>query len=69
MKGSRWRHKRKGAEYEITEVANIHADEHRRDEYPVTISYRGDDGKVWSRPESSWHQDFELIDQLREGGE
>ncbi len=30
-----------------------------------TDSYRGDDGKVWSRPEPRWHEDFELI----EGGE
>lgn len=47
-----WQHNN-GSLYTVLVVANTHAT--RVDEYPVTVVYRGADGKVWSRPLSRWH--------------
>lgn len=49
--GSTWRHKN-GNEYTVLLVANLASE---RNEYPVTVVYRGQNGKVWSRPLSRWH--------------
>ena len=46
-----WRHY-KGDEYEVIIIANRAA---TKKNYPVTVIYRGRDGKVWSRPLSDWH--------------
>lgn len=49
--GSTWRHKN-GNEYEVLMVANMSSE---RDEYPITVVYRGQNDKVWCRTLSRWH--------------
>lgn len=50
--GSRWQHKN-GNLYEVYDVTNEFTERH--DEYPVTISYRGENGRKWSRAFWRWH--------------
>lgn len=51
--GSRWLH-RNGIPYEVVMFTNEHTE--YPDKYPVTVVYRGDNGKTWSRPLSDWHR-------------
>ncbi len=46
--GDRYKH-RNGNMYTVIIIANEFSD---RDEYPVTVVYQGDNGKVWAKP---WH--------------
>lgn len=58
--GSVWEH-RNGNRYQVIQVANncfAHFSQH----YPVTVVYKGMDGKVWSRPLSDWHQSMTLVE-------
>lgn len=48
---SQWRH-HNGNLYTVLLIANEHTQ--RPDEYPVTVVYRGENGRVWSRPLSRW---------------
>lgn len=48
-----WVHK-DGAIYQVIQLANV--DSTQPDRYPVTVVYRGEDGKVWSRPASDWYR-------------
>lgn len=50
--GSRWIH-HNGNEYTVTLLANMDSD---KPEYPPTVIYQGDNGKVWSRPLTEWHR-------------
>ncbi len=60
--GSKWRHSN-GAEYEVVTIAN--ADSVNLADYPVTIVYRGSNGKVWSRPINEWHRSMTLIPEQK----
>ena len=48
-----WQH-RDGDIYKVVMLANEATEQ--PDRYPVTVVYRGKDGKVWSRPLSDWHR-------------
>jgi len=47
--GSKWKH-HNGNEYIVYDITNEHAEPERREEYPVTVSYIGSNGKKWSKP-------------------
>lgn len=51
--GSTWRHA-SGRQYVVLLVANEHAE--RKTDYPLTVVYQGEDGRVWSRLASAWHR-------------
>lgn len=51
--GSHWAHKN-GNEYEVICITNEFSE--RQEEYPITIVYKGSNGKIWSRPLDSWHK-------------
>lgn len=53
--GSNWVHKR-GNEYEVLAIANVHAKDERREDYPLLVIYQGLDGKIWSRGVISWNK-------------
>ena len=48
---SRWL-QRHGQEYEVVGYANI--DTTDPEKYPITIIYRGTNGKIWTRPLADW---------------
>jgi hypothetical protein len=50
--GTRWQHGN-GNQYTVLLVSN--EDSTRPEEYPPTVVYQGDDGKIWSRPVSRWY--------------
>lgn len=47
-----WQH-RDGDIYTVERLTNEHSTQ--PDRYPVTVVYRGQDGKVWSRRLADWH--------------
>lgn len=53
--GSKWRHYN-GVLYTVLLIANSEGDDpSKRDKYPVTVIYQGENGKVWARPFDRWH--------------
>ncbi len=48
LPGSWWRHKN-GNAYKVLYIANEHADETNRDEYPMMVVYQGPDMRVWAK--------------------
>lgn len=48
-----WKH-RNGNNYQVIMIANAFTD--NEEKYPVTIIYKGLNGRVWSRPLSDWHR-------------
>lgn len=46
--GSTWKH-HKGNEYEVYDITNEGAEPENAEQYPVNISYRGANGKKWSK--------------------
>lgn len=46
---TKWKHYN-GAEYEVYDVTNADADPGRELDHPVSISYKGANGKRWSKP-------------------
>ena len=50
--GSKWDHVN-GNRYEVILLANEHSE---RSQYPVTVVYKGLNGKVWCRPLPDWHR-------------
>lgn len=46
-----WQHT-SGRRYTVLCVANMFTD--RPEQYPVTIVYQGDNGRIWSRPAIDW---------------
>lgn len=44
-----WEHKKNGIRYMVYDITNDEADPGRNDEYPVTVHYRGDNRKRWSK--------------------
>lgn len=56
--GSRWRH-HNGNEYTVRLITNLYSI--RLEEYPVTVVYEGDNGRVWSKTIHSWYKSMEKI--------
>lgn len=52
--GSRWRHRDGHTSYTVEAITNESTE--RPEQYPVTIVYRGGNGKLWSRPAHDWHR-------------
>lgn len=46
---TRWKHY-KGNEYTVYDITNADADPGRNEDHPISVSYRGDNGKRWSKP-------------------
>lgn len=59
---TRWQH-HNGNFYNVLLVSN--GDSERLDEYPETVVYQGDNGKVWSRPLSRWHGSMTEVPKLQ----
>ncbi len=51
--GSQWRH-RNGNVYTVESITNESTE--RPGQYPVTVVYRGENEKLWSRPARDWHR-------------
>lgn len=49
--GSKWLHYN-GTSYEVLYIAN----EPNDPRYPLTVVYRGPNGKVWARRADDWHR-------------
>ena len=58
-KGQVWKH-RKGALYTVEGVTST-PDEDRAEKFPVTIFYRDEQGRLWSRTLVSWFGSFEFF--------
>jgi len=43
---SKWQH-HNGCKYEVIAVANLDSE---REEYPITVVYKGVNGEIWSKP-------------------
>ena len=52
---SKWRHYN-GNIYTVIELTNLHSENF--DKYPITVVYKGENGKIWSRPLSDWSRSF-----------
>lgn len=55
--GERYKH-HNGNEYEVIVVSNLDS---RRPEYPVTVVYKGENGKVWSKPLADFKAKMSLV--------
>lgn len=56
-----WQH-RDGDIYTVEMLANEHTSQPER--YPVTVVYRGQDGKVWSRRLVDWHGSMTALSEM-----
>lgn len=63
---TRWQHS-KGTIYTVLLVSNGAGE--RPDEYPETVVYQDDNGKVWSRPLSRWHGSMTEVPKAAKPGE
>ncbi len=55
--GTRYRH-HNGNIYEVLLIANTDSD---REEYPVTVVYRGNNGKIWAKTLKDFNAKMSLI--------
>jgi hypothetical protein len=62
--GSRWTH-RNGTPYTVVMIANAETEDAGR--YPVTVVYRDENGKVWSRAASDWHRSMTAAPEVHSG--
>jgi hypothetical protein len=53
---SKWRHTN-GIKYKVILITN----EADTEKYPLTVVYKGKNGKIWSRPLSDWYRSFTEI--------
>lgn len=53
--GSQWSH-RNGINYEVVAIAN----DPPTSAHPLSVIYRGANGKWWTRPLRDWHRSFTL---------
>ena len=53
---SKWIHTN-GVKYKVVAIAN----ETNTEKYPLTIIYKGKNGKIWSRPLNDWYRSFTEI--------
>lgn len=58
--GSKWQHTN-GNLYKVLHIANKYTT--RSEEYPVTIVYKGANGRIWSRPFSRWHKSMTEVNK------
>ncbi len=58
---SRWRHTN-GNLYTVLCVANEFTE--RPEQYPPTVVYQGDNGRIWSRPVSDWSRSMTLVNEV-----
>lgn len=56
-KGSRY--EKSGNIYTVIEIANIETT--KPDTYPVTVIYKGDNGKVWATTLENWNKKAKFI--------
>lgn len=56
--GSEWSH-RNGNRYKVLLITNLHSEDLRK--YPVTVCYRGPNGRTWSRRLNRWHGSMTLV--------
>lgn len=63
--GTDWRH-RNGNRYTVVVLANTHTED--PDRYPVTVVYRGENGRMWARPLSDWHRSMTADLAAQPGG-
>ena len=50
-----------GGAYTIIAITNEHASVVNSLKYPVTVVYADHENKIWSRPLSTWDEDFTLM--------
>lgn len=53
---SKWKH-HNGIKYKVIAIAN----EESNEKYPITVVYKGKNGKIWSRPLTDWYRSFTEI--------
>ena len=53
---SKWKHYN-GIKYKVIAITN----EENIEKYPITIVYKGKNGKMWSRPLTDWYRSFTEI--------
>ena len=53
---SKWKHYN-GVKYKVIAIAN----EESNEKYPITVVYKGKNGKIWSRPLTDWYRSFKQI--------
>lgn len=58
VSGSRWRHHTSKQIYSVLFITNR---ETTNLDYPVTVVYVGQNGKLWSRPAVDWFRSFTFI--------
>ena len=58
--GQKWKH-HNGIEYEVILLGNEDAAPERRDEYPVCVSYKGANGKVWTKTLENFQSKMTLV--------
>ncbi len=64
IEGSRWKHYN-GARYTVLMIANAEGegtDPNKREKYPTTVVYQGDNKKIWARQLSDWHRSMKPVD-------
>lgn len=60
-KGSFWQH-HNGNRYTVLMVTNTEGDDPtKREKYPPTVVYEGQNGKLWSRKLADWHRSMTPI--------
>jgi hypothetical protein len=55
--GTRWVHTNNHHAYTILLLTNEHSE---NDNYQIQVVYKGDNGKIWSKPLSDWHRSMTL---------
>lgn len=55
---SKWEHYN-GNLYEVILIANEYTE--YPDKYPITVVYKGNNGRIWCRPLTKWFDSFTLI--------
>lgn len=49
--GQVWVHDRSGVEYTVLDITNKHAEEHKREKFPLMVTYSAaDDHRRWTLP-------------------
>lgn len=59
--GSKWKHSN-GCYYKVVFLTNEETKQSKK--YPVTVVYKGENGKLWSRPLNDWYRSMTTIDPI-----
>jgi hypothetical protein len=62
---SEWKHTN-GNHYTVICIANESTTDSEK--YPVTVVYRGDNEKIWSRPLHDWHRSMRTFSPMERLG-